>query len=233
MLSVESLHTFYGTSHVLYGVSLQVTQGEVVCLLGRNGAGKSTLLKSIIGLVPPRQGQILFRGRPIAGLPPHLICRQGIGLVPEGRRIFAGLTVRENLEVGRRPEAGRSKEEDYERVFALFPILKQLLHRKAGTLSGGEQQMLAIARTLMGNPVCLLLDEPTSGLAPLVVESLQERIQTLKQNGYTILMAEQHLAFVTSLADRAYVLVKGEIRYQGSMHDLLTAPEVVQNYLSV
>jgi branched-chain amino acid transport system ATP-binding protein len=233
MLRVEAIDTFYGTSQALFGVTLHVLEGEVVCLLGRNGAGKSTLMQSIVGLLPPRQGRILFRDADITGLPPHRICRCGIGFVPENRRLFGSLTVRENLEVGWRPETDEPKSATYERVLELFPSLRGLLRRKAGTLSGGEQQMLAIARTLMGSPVCLLLDEPAEGLAPLVVEALQERLAALKQVGYTLLVAEQSLQFVTALADRAYILATGRVQYVGSMADLLADEEVVQTYLSV
>ena len=233
MLRVEAIHVSYGASQVLYGVSLEVAQGEVVCLLGRNGAGKSTLIKSIIGFVPPQRGRILFCDEDITGLPPHEVCRRGIGYVPEERRLFSGLTVRENLEVGWRPQTGEAKEAAYERIFALFPSLRPLLQRRAATLSGGEQQMLAIARTLMGNPRCLLLDEPAEGLAPLVVETLLARMAALKTAGYTMLLAEQHLPFITTLADRAYVLVNGQIQYVGTLDALLANAEVVQAYLGV
>jgi branched-chain amino acid transport system ATP-binding protein len=233
MLRVEAIDTFYGTSQALFGVTLQVLEGEVVCLLGRNGAGKSTLLQSIVGLLPPRQGRILFRQEDITGWPPHRICRCGIGFVPENRRLFGSLTVHENLEVGWRPGTDEPKSALYGRILELFPSLRGLLRRKAGTLSGGEQQMLAIARTLMGSPTCLLLDEPAEGLAPMVVEALQERLAALKQAGYTLLVAAQSLPFVTALADRAYVLATGRVQYSGSMADLLADEEVVQTYLSV
>jgi branched-chain amino acid transport system ATP-binding protein len=233
MLRVEDLHVCYGASHVIVGVSLEVAQGEVVCLLGRNGAGKSTLLQSLMGLVRPRQGRIVLRGEDITGLPPHLICRRGLGLVPENRRLFQSLTVQENLVVGWRPERDGGLRAAYERAFALFPALRPLTQRKAGTLSGGEQQMLAIARTLMGQPACLLLDEPAEGLAPLVVETLQAQLHALKATGTTIVIAEQHLPLVVSLADRAYLLVHGAIRYAGSMTDVLAHPTLLQTYLSV
>ncbi|GIX47231.1 MAG: hypothetical protein KatS3mg131_1442 [Candidatus Tectimicrobiota bacterium] len=186
-----------------------------------------------MGLVPPQQGTIRFRGQAITGLPPHAVCRRGIGYVPEERRLFSGLTVRENLEVGWRPDGDEPRAAAYARVFALFPALRALASRKAGTLSGGEQQMLAIARTLMGNPSCLLLDEPAEGLAPQVVAALQARIAALKRAGYTILIAAQQLPFITALADRAYILVSGQIRYEGSLASLLADDAVVQSYLSV
>ncbi|MFN3975274.1 MAG: ABC transporter ATP-binding protein, partial [Dehalococcoidia bacterium] len=182
LLEVERLNTFYGQSHILFDVSLTVEEGEVVCLLGRNGAGKSTTIKSIIGLVPPRSGSIRFRGREIAGLPPYRIARMGIGYVPEERRIFANLSVRENLEVARRQAngGGNGRLWNIERVLSLFPRLHPFLERRAGTLSGGEQQMLTIARTLMTNPDLLLLDEPSEGLAPVVVQALKEQLIKLK-----------------------------------------------------
>jgi branched-chain amino acid transport system ATP-binding protein len=233
MLRVEDLSVCYGACQVLSGVSLEVAQGEVVCLLGRNGAGKSTLVQSLMGLVRPRQGRIVFRGEDITGLPPHLICRRGLGLVPESRRLFQSLTVQENLAVGWRPERGSSIRAAYERAFALFPALRPLAQRQAGTLSGGEQQMLAIARTLMGQPACLLLDEPAEGLAPLIVETLQGQLHALKATGATIVIAEQRLPFVASLADRAYILVNGVIQHTGSMTDILANPTLLQTYLGV
>ncbi len=233
MLRVDGLHVFYGASHVLYDITLWVERGKVVGLLGRNGAGKSTLLQSIVGLVPPRDGHIFFQNEEITGLPPHRICRRGLGFVPENRRLFAGLTVQENLEVGRRPDLGEPRDAAYARVFGLFPALRPLLSRKAGTLSGGEQQMLAIARTLMGNPVCLLLDEPAEGLAPLVVDALQERLATLKASGYTLLIAEQSLPFVTGLADRVYILGSGRIVYAGGMAEIAADDRILQTYLGV
>jgi branched-chain amino acid transport system ATP-binding protein len=233
MLRVEDLSVGYGASHVLSGVTLEVAQGEVVCLLGRNGSGKSTLVQSLMGLVRPRQGRIVFRGEDITGLPPHRICRRGLGLVPEHRRLFQSLTVQENHAVGWRPERDGSIRAAYERAFALFPVLRPLAQHKAGTLSGGEQQMLAIARTLMGQPACLLLDEPAEGLAPLVVETLLAQLHALKATDTTIVIAEQHLPLVVSLADRAYMLVHGIIRYAGSMTDILAHPALMQTYRNV
>jgi branched-chain amino acid transport system ATP-binding protein len=213
ILDVQDLHTAYGLSRVLFGVSIQVAAGECVCLLGRNGVGKTTTLRSIMGLAPPRAGRIVWRGRDITGWPPYRVARSGIGFVPEDRRIFADLTVWENLDVASRHRHGLHWT--VERVFALFPKLQELRERQGGFLSGGEQQMLTIARTLMGNPALLLLDEPSEGLAPLVVDHLGEQVARLKREGLTILLAEQNVPFALALADRVYVLEKGSIRFSG------------------
>jgi branched-chain amino acid transport system ATP-binding protein len=233
MLVARDLHTYYGFSHVLFGVSLNVREGEVVALLGRNGAGKTTTLKSIMGLVPPRSGSVEFKGAQLRGLLPYEICKQGIGFVPEDRRVFKHLTVRENLEVGRRRAHEGTPKWSVERVYQLFPVLQEFEGRKAGTLSGGEQQMLTIARSLMGNPALVLLDEPSEGLAPRVVLSLAERIVELKREGLTIILAEQNLRFATDLSDRAYILEKGQIKYEGTIADLHANPEVRRAYLTV
>jgi len=211
LLDVRDIHTAYGLSRVLFGVSLEVAAGECVCLLGRNGVGKTTTMRSIIGLTPPQTGRIAWKGTDITGWEPYRVARTGIGFVPEDRRIFAELTVWENLDVARRG-TGRWT---IERVFDLFPMLRELTSRQGGFLSGGEQQMLTIARTLMGNPELLLLDEPSEGLAPLVVDHLQEQIALLKREGLTILLAEQNVEFSLALADRVYVLEKGAIRFSG------------------
>ena len=224
MLEVEGIHTFYGLSHVLFGVSLKVEPGEVVCLLGRNGAGKSTTLKSIMGLTPPRQGTIRFKGEDITGKQPYVLARKGIGYVPEDRRIFADLTVGENLEIAARKAPGDGGW-DKERVYELFPALKEIESRKGGCLSGGEQKMLAIARALMGNPELLLLDEPTEGLAPTLVRALEEQIRKLKEAGLTVLLAEQNVRSALRLSDRGYIIDKGQIRYQGSIEELLENEE--------
>jgi branched-chain amino acid transport system ATP-binding protein len=217
ILEVRDLHTAYGLSRVLFGVSLGVDAGECVCLLGRNGVGKTTTMRSIMGLTPPASGRVLWRGRDITGWPPYRIATSGIGFVPEDRRIFADLTVWENLDVAARPgRVGGAGGWTIERVFDLFPKLRELTARQGGFLSGGEQQMLTIARTLMGNPELLLLDEPSEGLAPLVVDHLEEQIARLKREGLTILLAEQNVAFSLALADRVYVLEKGAIRYEGA-----------------
>lgn len=224
LLAVESLYTAYGLSQVLFGVSLEVGAGECVCLLGRNGVGKTTTMRSIMGLTPPRQGRVRWRGADITGWPPHRVAQAGIGFVPEDRRIFADLTVWENLDVGARragPRGGAvAPAWTVERVFDLFPKLRELTGRNGGYLSGGEQQMLTIARTLMGNPQLLLLDEPSEGLAPLVVEHLLEQIARLKHEGLTILLAEQNVQFSLALADRVYVLEKGSIRFRGAAAEL-------------
>jgi branched-chain amino acid transport system ATP-binding protein len=229
LLTVDGLHTAYGLSRVLFGVSIDVQAGECVCLLGRNGVGKSTTMRSIMGLTPPQSGRVLFKDTNITGWEPHRVARAGIGFVPEDRRIFADLTVWENLDVAHRsprpsrtghprlePHAAPPLQWTIERVFDLFPKLRELTGRQGGFLSGGEQQMLTIARTLMGNPELLLLDEPSEGLAPLVVDHLREQIARLKREGLTILLAEQNTEFSLALADRAYVLEKGAIRFSGT-----------------
>jgi branched-chain amino acid transport system ATP-binding protein len=215
LLEVRDLHTAYGLSRVLFGISLDVHAGECVCLLGRNGVGKSTTMRSIMGLTPPQAGHVVFRGRDITGWEPYRVARAGIGFVPEDRRIFPDLTVWENLDVAERSRRG-SRTWTVERVFGLFPKLRELTGRSGGFLSGGEQQMLTIARTLMGNPDLLLLDEPSEGLAPLVVDHLGEQIARLKAEGLTILLAEQNTEFSLALADRVYVLEKGAIRFSGT-----------------
>jgi branched-chain amino acid transport system ATP-binding protein len=271
LLDVSEIHTAYGLSRVLFGVSVEVRAGECVCLLGRNGVGKSTTMRSIIGLTPPQEGRVMWKGTDITGWPPYRVARAGIGFVPEDRRIFADLTVWENLDVAaRNRKAARDRQQQHaaarqhaedqdnsqqrqhgearqqersrkpsipahprlepskptplqwttERVFDLFPKLRDLSSRNGGYLSGGEQQMLTIARTLMGNPELLLLDEPSEGLAPLVVDHLAEQIGRLKREGLTILLAEQNVEFSLALAERVYVLEKGSIRFSGSAQRL-------------
>jgi len=219
LLSVEDLHSAYGLSRVLFGISLEIAAGECVCLLGRNGVGKTTTMRSVMGLVPPTSGRVVWKGTDIAGWAPHRVARAGIGFVPEDRRIFAELTVWENLDVAARA-ARRRGHWDIAAVYDLFPKLGELRNRQGGFLSGGEQQMLTIARTLMGNPELLLLDEPSEGLAPLVVETLLDNIRVLKQQGLTILLAEQGVDFSLALADRVYILEKGTIRYSGPAAEL-------------
>jgi len=233
LLEVRDLETSYGSSQVLFGISLDVEAGEVVALLGRNGAGKTTTLSSIMGLVPPRVGSVRFKGVEIGGYEPFEACRAGLGFVPEGCRLFAGLTVAENLEAARRPARRGDDRWDLARVTALFPDLAELLSRRAGALSGGQQRMVAIARTLMGNPDLLLLDEPSEGLAPLVVEALLRRLAILKSAGATVLISEQNLRFATELADRVCIIEKGEIRYQGTPGDLARDAVVRRQYLMV
>jgi branched-chain amino acid transport system ATP-binding protein len=233
MLSVTDLHSYYGRAHILQGVSFDLQTGEVMVLLGRNGAGKSTTMKSLIGIVRPAQGRIDFAGADIAGWEPHRIARAGLGYVPEERRIFADLTVMENLEVGRqKPRDGRPPWTE-ERLFALFPNLGRMRSRAGGRMSGGEQQMLTIARTLMGNPRLLLLDEPSEGLAPVIVEEMAHAILALKQEGVTILLAEQNLHFAARVADRAAVIEKGRIVWAGAMAALQADEAARSAYLAV
>ena len=223
LLDVREIHTAYGLSRVLFGVSIEVRAGECVCLLGRNGVGKSTTMRSIMGLTPPQSGRVVFKDADVTGWEPYRIARAGIGFVPEDRRIFADLTVWENLDVAqrtRRASPDGHAQWTIERVFDLFPKLRELTGRQGGFLSGGEQQMLTIARTLMGNPELLLLDEPSEGLAPLVVDHLREQIARLKGEGLTILLAEQNTEFSLALADRVYVLEKGAIRFSGTAAEL-------------
>ena len=231
MLSVAEVHVYYGESHILQGVSLEVLAGEVVVLLGRNGAGKTTTLRAIMGLTPARRGRIAFEGREITGLPAYRVARTGIGFAPSGRRLFGDLTVRQNLDLAGARGRGRSGDRwTVERVFALFPQLVALAERPARTLSGGEQQMLKIGRCLLGDPRLLLLDEPTEGLAPHVVRQVMETLRRLKQLGLPMLICEQNAHLALSLADNAYLLEKGVIRFAGpaaavtkhpSFHDLL------------
>jgi branched-chain amino acid transport system ATP-binding protein len=219
LLSVEDIHSAYGLSRVLFGVSLEVMAGECVCLLGRNGVGKTTTIRSVMGFMRPTSGRVVWKGTDITGRPPHQIARAGIGFVPEDRRIFAELTVWENLDIAARA-ARRSGRWDIAAVYELFPALNELRNRPGGFLSGGEQQMLTIARTLMGNPELLLLDEPSEGLAPLVVGTLLEKTRELKAQGLTILLAEQGVDFSLALADRVYVLEKGSVRHHGPAAEL-------------
>jgi branched-chain amino acid transport system ATP-binding protein len=230
-LVLEDVHTSYGLSQVLFGVSLAIAAGECVCLLGRNGVGKTTTLRSIMGLTPASRGRIDWRGTSLRGLAPHQIASAGIGFVPEDRRIFAELTVWENLDVAAR--RGRPGGWTVERVYDLFPKLAELADRQGGFLSGGEQQMLTIARTLMGNPELLLLDEPSEGLAPLVVEALRGRIADLKRDGLTILLAEQSVDFCLALADRVYVLEKGAVRYDGTADAFRADRSIQERYLEL
>jgi branched-chain amino acid transport system ATP-binding protein len=233
VLSLDEVHAAYGLSAALFGVSLEVREGEVVSLLARNGAGKSTTLRCIMGLLRPTAGRVRFRGEDLAGLPPHLVCRRGIGWVPEDRRVFKELTVLENLEVGRRPGPRGEVRWTVERVLEVFPPLAPLRGRRAGTLSGGEQQMLTIARTLMGNPDLLLLDEPSEGLAPILVRSLQQQVLALKAGGQAILLSEQSLKFVGPVADRAYIIEKGRVVWSGPMPELLAHEDVRRAHLAV
>ncbi|MGF1575306.1 MAG: ABC transporter ATP-binding protein [Cyanophyceae cyanobacterium] len=233
MLKVEKLNTFYGRAHILFDVEFEIERGEVVALMGRNGAGKSTTLKSLLNIVSPMEGKISFLGQPIIGWPTHRIAQMGIGYVPEERRIFGDLTVLENLEVGRQKPRVGSPTWTVDRLFELFPNLAQMGSRLGSHMSGGEQQMLALARTLVGNPALLLLDEPSEGLAPLIVAQMATAIQSLKQQGLTIIISEQNHHFASAVADRALILEKGQIRYRGSMQEISQNEGIRAAYLSV
>ena len=233
MLSVRDLHAYYGRAHILHGLSLEAGAGEVVALLGRNGAGKSTAMKAIMGLVPPAKGEVSFAGRRIERLPTYRIARLGLGYVPEERRIFTELTVMENLEVGRQDPRQGAPVWTQDKLFALFPNLAGMRERPGGSMSGGEQQMLTIARTLMGNPRCVLLDEPSEGLAPIIVEQMAHSIRALKGEGLCVLLSEQNLHFSHAVADRAYIIEKGQIRFGGSMAELTADSSFREQYLSV
>ncbi len=232
ILEVEDIHTYYGLSHILFGVSLNASEGEIVCLLGRNGAGKSTTMRSIMGLTPPRKGTIRFKGEIITGKKPYLLARHGIGYVPDDRRVFADLNVGENLEISER-KAKEGEGWNKEAIYDLFQPLKDIDSRKAGFLSGGEQQMLTIARALMTNPEFLLLDEPAEGLAPLLVKILEKQINRLRDKGLTVLLAEQNLRFALKLSNRGYIIDNGVIRYHGNIEDLQENEEVRKKYLLV
>ena len=229
MLRVNNIHTYYGLSHILFDVSLNVSKGEVVGLLGRNGAGKSTTMRSIMGLTPPKQGTITFKDRDITGKKSFLLVREGIAYVPGDRRVFADLTVDDNLEI----PFSRSNEWNIERVYDLFPPLAEIRSRQAGHLSGGEQQMLAIGRALMNSPELLLLDEPTEGLAPLIVRNLEEQILKLKEIGISILLAEQNVRSALKLSNRVYVIDNGRIRFEGTVEEFEANEEVKKRYLMI
>ncbi len=234
ILEVDRINTFYGTSHILFDVSLSVDGGEILCLLGRNGAGKTTAMRSIMGLTRPRSGSIRFRGQEVRGRPPYGIARMGMGYVPDNRLIFPDLTVRENLELARKAPKGFTGEPwTVEKVYELFPLLRRLDTHLGGFLSGGEQQMLTVCRTLMGNPSLLLLDEPVEGVAPLVVRELGRQILKLRSMGETILFSEQNVSFALQTAERAYVIDRGRIRYQGTMEELRHNEEIKRKYLMI
>lgn len=233
VLELSELHAGYGMSRILFGVSLHADRGEIVALLGRNGAGKSTALKAIMGIAPPSAGHVLLEGVELVGLPPYLIARAGIGYVPQDRRIFPDLTVRENLEVGRRGGQSGDLPWTLERVEALFPALRSLADRRGGGLSGGEQQMLTLARTLMGNPRVLLLDEPSEGLAPVLVRTMIEQLLQLKAGGMTIILSEQNVHFTKEVSDRAYILEKGSIQLEGNIQDIVGDESIFDRYLAI
>ncbi|CAG4911964.1 ABC transporter ATP-binding protein [Paraburkholderia saeva] len=220
MLKVSGLNAFYGRAHILFDIDLEVARGEVVALMGRNGAGKSTTMKAIMGLLPREQGSVTFRGADISTLPPYRIARMGMGFVPEDRRVFSDLTVMENLDAGRQPPRDGAPEWTPEKLFRLFPNLGEMPGRPGGQMSGGEQQMLTVSRTLMGNPSLVLLDEPSEGVAPIIVEQMANMILELKREGMSILLSEQNLHFAELVSDRAYVLEKGRIRFSGAIAEL-------------
>jgi branched-chain amino acid transport system ATP-binding protein len=238
LLQASSLCAWYGAAQILFDVDLQVRKGEVVALMGRNGAGKSTTLKALIGMVEKRRGSVHFMGHDLSRSEPHVAARRGLGFVPEDRRVFTDLTVLENLDVGRQPprrwpDGSAAPQWTPERLFQLFPNLGEMPDRPGGRMSGGEQQMLTVARSLMGNPYLLLLDEPSEGVAPLIVEQMAQMILALKQQGVSILLSEQNMHFAALVSDRAYVLEKGQIRYQAPMAELVRNDEVRRSYLGV
>jgi len=233
LLAVDGLNAHYGRAHILFDVTLAVGRGEVVALMGRNGAGKSTTLKTVMGLVRASAGTVAFDGAAVTSEAPFRICQRGLGYVPEERRIFTDLTVDENLEVGRQKPRPGTPEWTRERLYEIFPNLANMRGRRASQMSGGEQQMLTIARTLMGNPVAVLLDEPSEGLAPVIVEQMARTISSLKAEGLSLLLCEQNLHFANAVSDRAYVMEAGHIRYEGTMADLYADDEVRQAYLTV
>jgi branched-chain amino acid transport system ATP-binding protein len=232
ILEVQGIHTYYGTAHILQGVSVNIGEGETVCLVGRNGAGKTTTFRSIMALSPPKLGTVKFLGEDITGLPPYQVSRKGIAFIPEDRRIFPNLSVRENLEIASIAQKKESPRWTVEKIYEVFPILKKLDQRQGRNLSGGEQQLLCIARGLMSDPKLLLLDEPTEGLAPLIVDSIQDLMGIIRKE-VSILLAEQNMTFAYEVSERAYVIDKGVIQFEGSIQDLHENKEVEQKYLLV
>lgn len=235
MLEIKDIHTYYGKSHILQGVSMTLNEGELVCLLGRNGVGKSTTLKSIMGLVKPSEGVIQFNGQALVGKRPFEVARLGVGYVPEDRRIFRSLTVHENLLMGLKYVKGAAKNGGWtvDEVYEKFPSLRERKGSKGGHLSGGEQQMLTVARTLLGNPQCILVDEPTEGLAPLIVKDVLEMLAAVRKSGVTVLMVEQNFKAAIKVADRYYIMGKGKMVFEGDTEALLAAEEIRKNYLEV
>ena len=233
MLELNKVNSFYGRAHILHDVSMQIEQGDVVALLGRNGAGKTTTMKSIMQMVPVAEGSVSFLGEDITRRAVHKVCQLGLGYVPEERRVFTDLTVTENLEVGRQPPREGLPEWTLDMLFELFPNLHERRNNLGKQMSGGEQQMLTIARTLMGNPCLVLLDEPSEGLAPVIIEQIARVIDSLTKHGLTILLSEQNLHFAKLVSDRAYILEKGIVQYSGSIKELEEKPEILDSYLSV
>lgn len=230
MLKLTDIHTYYGESHILRGISLEVEKGSVVAILGRNGMGKTTTVRSIVGFTPPRTGQVIFKGKEISRLPSYQICRMGLGLVPQGRRIFSALSVSENLLIGARPNRGSWTSE---KVYSLFPVLKERANSSGTFLSGGERQMLSIARALLTNPDLLLMDEPSEGLAPLIIEELGNIVSRLKRDGLSVLLVEQNLPMALGVSDHVYILSKGEVVYRCTPEELRMNREVQIKYLAV
>ena len=233
LLQVSRLRAWYGRAQILFDVDLEIGPGEVVALMGRNGAGKSTTMKAIMGLLDRTEGEVRFDGQDIRGEPPYRISRMGLGWVPEDRRVFTDLTVLENLQVGRQPPRAGAPQWSEQRLFDLFPNLGRMPDRPGGRMSGGEQQMLTVARTLMGNPRLVLLDEPSEGVAPLIVEQMAAMIQALKTEGLSVLLSEQNLPFAAAVSDRAYVLEKGQVRFTGTMAQLQDDESVRRQYLAL
>ncbi|MET4579263.1 ABC transporter ATP-binding protein [Ottowia thiooxydans] len=233
LLEVKALNAYYGRAQILFGIDLQVRAGEVVALMGRNGAGKSTTMKSIMAMVRRRSGSVVFRGQEVSKLQSHQISRLGLGFVPEERRIFSDLTVMENLSVGVQPAREGMRTWTTEALFRMFPNLGQMQQRPGGQMSGGEQQMLTVARTLMGNPYLVMLDEPSEGVAPVIVEQMAHMIHQLKSQGLCVLLSEQNIHFASLVADRAYVLERGQVRFSGDMHELIADKHIRSQYLSL
>jgi branched-chain amino acid transport system ATP-binding protein len=241
LLAVRDIHTYYGDSYVLHGVSLELREGQIVAILGRNGMGKTTLIRSVASLTPPRRGEVVFRGTPLTGKPPYAISQDGIAIVPQGRRIFKSLSVRENLALPTSVLAGRSRAQrtagrkhwDLDEVLAEFPQLSERMDNAGGSLSGGEQQMLAIGRALMANPSLILMDEPSEGLAPKLVQRVEEIMRSLRAHGHAILLVEQNLALAMSVADVIYVISSGRFVFQGTPEQLAREAEVLDRHLGV
>ena len=233
LLRLDGLHVHYGKSHILQGVDLEVRQGEVVSLLGRNGSGRSTTMKAIMGLVPPSAGDIRLRTRPLAGLRPHTICRAGVGYVPEEREVFHNLTVEENLRMGEQPPAAGAARWTVAQMFDYFPRLKERRNTRAGSLSGGEQQMVTICRSLLGNPLVLLIDEPTEGLAPKIVEAVRQCILDMRQRGVSVLLVEQKLAIALKVSDRVCVMGHGQIVFEGTPGEVAANDRLLADWLAV
>ncbi|MBU2550580.1 MAG: ABC transporter ATP-binding protein [Proteobacteria bacterium] len=233
LLRVQDIHTYYGLSHVLHGVSIEVHQGEVVCLLGRNGAGKTTTIRSVMGLTPPARGRVLVFDQPVQDLPPYKIFRMGVRWIPQGRRIFPMLSVEENIRLALVQSRTDNEAAEIDRVFDMFPVLREKRKDRAGTLSGGQLQMAAIARALIGDPKLILMDEPTEGLAPLIIQGIAQVILSIKAGGTTVLLAEQNLPMALAVADRHYIIDQGQIRFQGTGRELEDNEEIKTAYLGV